>query len=160
MDAAENSTAPDALTAQYPVVAQVEVRWGDMDAFQHVNNTVYFRYFEQVRIAYFNRAFDSSGWSGGMPSGVGPILYSTSCRFRAPVTYPDTLFIGARTTQLGADRFTMQFGVYSEQLGRIAAEGEAVVVSFDYSTGRKADLPQEWVDAIERIEAGGPDQEQ
>lgn len=156
---AENATAPMALTKKYPVVAPVEVRWGDMDAFQHVNNTVYFRYFEQARIAYFERAFESTGWDGGLPTGVGPIISSTSCRFRAPVKHPDKLYIGARTIKIESDRFTMEFGVYSEQLSLIAAVGEAVIVSFDYSTGRKVDLPKAWIEAMERVEGGIPGRE-
>lgn len=140
------------LEAEFPVVIELEVRWGDMDAFQHVNNTQYFRYFEQVRIAYFGRSITGGSEDAGLPRGVGPILHSTSCRFRAPVKYPDTLYIGARVVDVGKDRFSMEFRVVSEQLGRIAADGDAIIVSFDYSTGRKVELPREWIDAIERTE--------
>lgn len=54
------------LLADYPVIATFPIAWGDMDAFQHVNNTRYFRYFEDARIAYFEEA-DIAGVSG-MPS--------------------------------------------------------------------------------------------
>ena len=65
----------------YPVVIDEQVVWGEMDAFQHVNNTVYFRYFESARIAYFGAV----GYLEWMKAeGSGPILASTRCRFRRP----------------------------------------------------------------------------
>jgi acyl-CoA thioester hydrolase len=138
------------LLAGYPVVATFPVAWGDMDAFQHVNNTRYFRYFENARIAYF----DEAGISGvsGMPSGVGPILASTSCQFKAPLSFPDTIGVGARVVDVGEDRFTVEHAVASDKLGRIAAIGEAIIVSFDYAAQAKAPVPDAWRKAIARLE--------
>ena len=138
------------LLQDYPVMASIPIAWGDMDAFQHVNNTRYFRYFEDARIAYFDAA-DIAGVSG-VPSGIGPILASTSCRFKAPLTFPDTIGVGARVTELDEDRFLVEHAVASEKLGRIAAVGTALIVSFDYSKQAKANVPQEWREAIERLE--------
>lgn len=140
----------DAALSAFPVVIELPVIWGQMDAFQHVNNVVYFRYFESARIAYFER----TGVVGD--PGVGPILAHTSCRFRAPLTYPDTIRVGARVTELGADRFTMEYAVASEKLGRLAATGDGVIVSFDYQAGEKAALPKAWLDAIRALEGPLP----
>ena len=65
--------------------------WGDMDAFQHLNNVAYFRLFESVRIAYFNELgiLETMGLKN-----LGPILHSTDCRYRIPLTYPDALLLG------------------------------------------------------------------
>ena len=109
-----------------------------MDAFAHVNNTVYFRWFESARIAYFDRV-DFRG--GGSHDGVGPILASTQCRFRRPLVYPDAVRVGTRVTDIGVDRFTMEYRVVSEATGQLAADGSGVVVAFDYRAGRKAGLP-------------------
>ena len=137
---------PEALRP-FPVVSTIAVAWGDMDAFQHVNNAMYFRYFETARIAYFDRAqLDEAT--------VGPILASTSCRFRAPVTYPDTLLVGARVTAVGTDRFGMEYAAYSMHLGRVAAQGEAVVVAYDYAARSKALVPQQWLDTIRALDPG------
>ncbi|MEQ8453496.1 MAG: thioesterase family protein [Sandaracinaceae bacterium] len=132
----------------FPVQLTLPVRWGDMDAFAHVNNTVYFQYFESARIAYFERM----GIIEGTPSGAGPILASTQCRFRAPVTYPDTVTVGARIPEVGDDRFRMEYAVWSERLATVAAKGEGVVVSFDYASGSKIPLPEAWRAAIAEIE--------
>jgi len=88
--------------------------------------------------------------------GVGPILASTQCRFRAPLTYPDTVTVGARVRGVEADRFTMEYCVVSHKLEKVAAEGSGVIVMFDYEQNTKAALPEvlrERIGAIERGEA-------
>lgn len=133
----------------FPVVVVQPVQWGDMDAYQHVNNTVYLRWFETGRAAYFDRA---GLWSPGAPRGVAPIFHSVSCRYRAPVRYPDEVEIGVRVKSVLDDRFVVEHAVYSRKLGRIAAEGEGVVVSYDYDRAEKAPLPDAWRRAFQAIE--------
>lgn len=134
----------------FPVVIQLPVVWGEMDAFGHVNNTVFFRYFETARLAYFERI--KFGETSN-PSDIGPILASTSCRFRRPLRYPDTIHVGARVSEIGEDRFTMAYAISSEAHDDIAAKGEGVIVAYDYSAHQKASLPQ---DVRQRIEALDP----
>lgn len=140
---------PHDLLSEFPVVVDEPVAWADMDVFRHVNNTVFFRYFENARIAYLERiGFDDEAKQNGM----GPILATTSARFRRPVVYPDRVFIGARTVEVGDDRFTMEYRVVSERLGAVAAEGSAVVVSYDYRHRAKAPLPDAVRSAIELLQ--------
>lgn len=134
--------------ADFPIVVEHPVGWGDMDAFQHVNNTVYFRWFEHVRIAAFQRL----GVTAHMEAhGVGPILASTACRFRKPLTYPDTVWIGTRLEDLQADRFTMVYRVVSQQHDVVAAEGTGKIVMFNYGSGQKAAVPASIRRAIEEL---------
>lgn len=136
--------------AGYPITVDIPVAWGDMDAFDHVNNTVFFRWFETARIAFLAAIEFTAGGQGG---GVGPILASTSCRFRRPVTFPDTITVGVRVASVADDRFTHEYRVVSHGLGEVAAEGEGVVVSYDYVAGRKAPIPdavREAIDALRR----------
>ena len=81
------------LLSAFPVVIEIPVAWGEMDAFQHVNNVVYFRYFETGRIAYFERTVMRSAMN---TTGLGPILATASCKFKFPLTYPDTVLVGVR----------------------------------------------------------------
>ena len=82
------------LLKTFPVVTKIPVIWGDMDSFKHVNNVIYFRYFESARIQYF----ETLGWLKIIEKmGIGPILGSTSCRYRIPLTYPDSVFVGAKS---------------------------------------------------------------
>lgn len=136
---------PDWL-AGFAVTVTFPVAWGEMDALGHVNNIVYFRYFENGRAQYMTQIgfFDVRA---DRPT-IGPILASINCRFRYPLTYPDEVTVGVRVTTLGADRFTVQHRVVSRQAHVIAAEGEGVIVSYDYRRGQKAPLPAAVREAI------------
>ncbi len=124
--------------AGYPVVIALDVAWADMDVFAHVNNVVYFRYFEMARVAYL----DQLGWFALMRSeGFGPIVAATQARFRKPVSYPDRLLVGARITQIDIDRVTFEHRVISTKWDTTACDGTAVVVSYNYRGASKAELP-------------------
>lgn len=138
------------LLTGFPVVIEIPVAWGEMDAFQHVNNIVYFRYFESGRIAYFERA----GLMEEMAeSGIGPILASASCKFKFPLTYPDRVLVGTRVGEIETDRFVMHYRVVSMRHNRVAAEGDGVIVSYDYRKKQKAGLPAMVRNRIEAMEA-------
>jgi len=138
----------DALD-DFRVVIDQPVAWGDMDSFGHVNNVVYFRYFENARVEYFRRI----GWWDYMAAtGVGPIVASTQARFRRPVDYPDTLLAGAKVISFGTDRFTIRHVLVSRKSGEMVTEGDAVIVSFDYRGNIKVDVPDELRRRIEELE--------
>ncbi|MFA6999978.1 MAG: thioesterase family protein [Candidatus Paceibacterota bacterium] len=136
----QDHTEMENLTESYPVVIEIPVVWGEMDAFQHVNNVVYFRYFESARIAYFGK-LDVMDLMNR--TGIGPILASTSCRFRTPLTYPDKILIGAKVTNIEQDRFMMNYLVVSTRLQKAAAEGDGLIVAFNYRENKKAIIPDE-----------------
>ena len=145
MDAA----AKPSQLASYPVAITLPVQWGDQDAFGHVNNTAPIRWFESARIAYL----EQSGL-GHMMSGVGagPILASIRCQYRRQLNYPDTLLIGVRVSRLRYSSITMEHAVYSQSLDEIAAEGESIVVIFDYDSNRPRRVPVDVRAAFERLE--------
>lgn len=139
----------DATMEGFPVALRWPIAWGDMDAYGHVNNAAYFRWFESVRICYFS----AIGWIPTLAEAqVGPILAHTSCTYRTPLAYPDTVLLGATVGEVLGDRFTMRYQVVSERLGTVAAHGEGRVVAFDYGAGHKAPLPVDVVDAIRRLQ--------
>jgi acyl-CoA thioester hydrolase len=140
---------PD-LISGFPVIVEIPVAWGEMDSYQHVNNIVYLRYFETARIAYFEK-LDLMHIRD--ETGIGPILASVSCQFRIPLTYPDTVSVGTRTTSVGEDRFTMEFALVSHSYQKIAAQGDGIVVSYDYRAKKKTAMPQIWRDRIATIES-------
>jgi acyl-CoA thioester hydrolase len=137
------------LLQDFPVVIELPVAWGEMDALKHVNNVVYFRYFESARIAYF-RELKLGNFLN--ETGLGLILGSTRCRFKVPLTFPDSVLVGAKTSDIREDRLVMQHCLVSRRLQRVAAEGEAVLVSYDYRKNRKALLPDEWRKYILELE--------
>jgi len=137
------------LDKEYPVTVERKLEWGDMDAMGHVNNIVYFRFYENARIAYFHETKVNDEMKA---LGIGPILKSTSSVYRIPLIFPDVITVGAKVTKLDVDRFTMKYAVFSHQYGRIAAEGEGVVVMFNYRTGEKTPLHDDIIHAINLLE--------
>jgi acyl-CoA thioester hydrolase len=136
--------------AGFPVVVEQDVAWGDMDAYQHVNNVVYLRYFENARIPWLERI----GWMKLRDqSGLGPIIASTSARYRRPVSYPDRILIGVRASDVQTDRLTIEYRIVSVKLNALAADGQAVVVSYDYNAAKKCPIPESVRAAIQELEA-------
>jgi acyl-CoA thioester hydrolase len=140
---------PDELKA-FPVIAEISVLWGHMDAYGVVNNVYYFRFFETSRFKYF---YDIGFEDYKNRHGIGPILATTKCDFLESLTFPDIVLVGCRTKSIGNTSFLTEHKIYSTTKKKIVASGEGVVVSYDYSTKKKAPLPQEIRAAIEKIES-------
>jgi acyl-CoA thioester hydrolase len=126
----------------YPVELEIPVAWGDLDAFGHVNNTVYFRWFESARMAFFERI----GISPKRPEKVGPIVATTSCDYLVPVEYPATVIVGARVQRIGNTSLVMENEATLE--GTPVARGTTVIVLIDYRNGQKVSVPAEMRAAI------------
>ncbi|HEV3006225.1 MAG TPA: thioesterase family protein [Pirellulales bacterium] len=137
------------LLAGYPVVVEQAVVWGEMDSYQHVNNVVYFRYFENARLEYFRRL---DWFALEAATGVGPILHSTQARFRRPLTYPDTIAIAAKVVSVGDDRFVLHHRIISQSLAAVTTEGEGTIVTFHYQRGEKVPVPEELRRRIAELE--------
>lgn len=142
------------MLEDFPVVIPITVRWGDQDALARVNHIKYLQYFETARIEYLTRL-------GMEPPGPawresGGIIASVNCRYLAPVTFPDTLHVGARIVSLGTDRLIMEHAAVSEGLGKLAARGNASVVWYDYIACRRRPIPAEIREAIIALEGHEP----
>tara|TARA_R110001583_G_scaffold78261_2_gene212277 strand:- start:1057 stop:1503 length:447 start_codon:yes stop_codon:yes gene_type:complete len=146
------SDSVKALLSEYPVHLELPVLWGNMDAFGHVNNLIYMRWFESGRIAYLEAMGSMGPEADPDLAGIGPILGHTDCRFKIPLEYPDTITVGVRVTEIGEDRFTMAHKVVSHQHGKVAAEGHGLIVCVDYKRGGKVAVPAAWREAIARLE--------
>ena len=122
--------SPDDPLAGFPVAVDLPVQWGDQDAFGHVNNTVFLRWFESARVEYWQRI----GLFGRATiDGLGPILASSHCDYRRPVTFPDAIRAGARVARIGRTSLTIEHRVVAASSNLVAAEGVAVVVLYDYA---------------------------
>jgi acyl-CoA thioester hydrolase len=139
----------EALLEGYPVTIAIPVQWGDQDAFGHVNNTIYFRWFESARIAYFMRmglvAFQ-------MGDRIGSILASSACDYRRSITFPDTVRVGIKVTRIGRTSIGFAHRIVSERQGMLAAEGTSTAVIFDYDDKRPHPVPEAVRQAIAAIE--------
>lgn len=124
----------------YTTITVLPVQWGDQDAFGHVNNVVYFRWFESARIDLLHEFPSSVTMSG---SGLGPILASIKCDYRKQLRFPDTVYIGSRMTRVGRSSADIGHAVISHQHGQLVAEGSSVIVIFDYTAQRVTRIPED-----------------
>jgi acyl-CoA thioester hydrolase len=142
------NTIPPEL-ADYPSVVMLPVLWGDMDSFQHVNNAVFFRWFETARIDYL----EETGLRNLLSEQhLGPILAAISCNYRRQVRFPDTMLIGARVTSIGRSSMKMIHLAYSQQQATIVADGESTIVCFDYKANKSTPLPDAVRQRLAKVE--------
>ena len=137
------------LLADFPVITELAVSWGDMDALQHVNHIVYFRYFLNGRVDYLEKL---NALNLMEETAVGFILASIQCQFKIPLTYPDKLLLGTKVGEILDDRISIIQNLVSSKHEKIAAEAEVILVTFDYRKNRKTDLPKELQQRIKDLE--------
>lgn len=114
----------------------IPVRWGDMDAFGHVNNTLYLRYIEEARFLWMQ----SEGISIGGESY--PVVVTIGCTFLRPVFYPDTLRIDCYISQPGRSSFMIDYRIYSgSDAENPTATSHSKVVWVEARTGKSMPLP-------------------
>ncbi len=114
------------------------VRWGDMDALGHVNNTVYFRYMEQARIEWLY-ALAQEGV--GYLSGTGPVIVNASCTFMVPIVYPGDVEVRMYLAEPGRSSIGSHYEL--DCAGKRMAEGDAKIVWIDLASGRSVPLPDQ-----------------
>ena len=122
--------------AGFPVVVELDVAWGDMDAFGHVNNTVYFRFMEQARIEWLYAQAKAVGHTGN----DGPVIVNASCNFLLPLVYPGEVEVRMYLGEPGRS----SIGSFYEILvaGTRYADGAAKIVWIDRASGRSVPLPE------------------
>lgn len=141
-----------ALLEGFPIIITLPVQWGDQDAFGHVNNTVYFRWFESARIAYGLRIGLDRVKAA---ENIGPILASISCHYRRQVTFPDTVHVGARVTRIGRSSLAMEHKLLSEVGRAVAAEATSTLVIFDYNANQSHRVPDSLRQDVANLEGKG-----
>jgi acyl-CoA thioester hydrolase len=121
----------------------IPVRWGDMDAMGHVNNTVYFRYFEVARLDWLFRI-----GAGPNPEGFGPVIVNAFCNFVRQVEYPGDLLAKHYVANPGRSSFDTYITLErTDQPGFIHAEGGSKTVWTDFKAQKSAPMP-EWLRAL------------
>ena len=122
-----------------------EIRWRDMDAFQHVNNSVYLTYLEETRDEWFLEVL------GNGLLLLDFVLARSAVDFRSPLTQDDgDVDCEVRATRVGTSSVTMAEKITSVRDGRVAAEAESVVVYIDRETGKSRPMTEEIRTAFNR----------
>jgi acyl-CoA thioester hydrolase len=112
------------------------IRWADMDALGHVNNTIYFRYMEQARIEWLYALADGAD---GYVGGTGPVIANATCNFLLPLVYPGDLEVRMFLGDPGRTSVGSFYEIHSG--GRKFADGSSRIVWIDIATGRPVPLP-------------------
>jgi acyl-CoA thioester hydrolase len=123
--------------------SRLKVRWGDMDAFGHVNNTVYFRYMEQTRIEWLE-----AGAASMVMDGEGPVVVNASCTFLRQLKYPADLEVRMYAAPPGRSSVETTYQILRvDQPEIIYAEGAAKIVWVNFAQEKSVRLP----DRVRRI---------
>lgn len=126
------------------VKIEIPVQWGNMDAAQHVNNTVYLRWIESARLEMF---FKINGGNFKFRKVV-PILAWQDCKYIFPLTFPDTAIITLNVSVIKSDRIQCEGKIYSKRNNRLAAISRNTLMAYDMQDLKKLPLPEKWVDKI------------
>jgi acyl-CoA thioester hydrolase len=117
--------------------ATLPIRWGDMDAMNHVNNTVYFRYMEQARIEWL----ESLGYATGQHTEEGPVIVNASCTFLVPLTYPGQVEVRMFVGHPGRSSLPTHYELRPLGEDKLYAHGDAKMVWIAPASGRSIPLP-------------------
>ena len=117
---------------------EIPVRWGDMDAYGHVNNALYMRYLEEARVQFL--AEIGAAMDG---NGVDPVVINVGCTFLKPVNYPATVIIKSYVGGIGRSSFMVWYEISTkDDPDTLYSEGYSKVVWMDHNSGRSVPLPE------------------
>jgi len=141
------SRPPPATRAEFKVWRKVTTRWADNDAYGHVNNTVYYEWFDSAVNAWMvdHGMLDIAN---GDPIAL---VVETRCTYAAPLAFPENVDVGLAVAQLGRSSIRYRIGIFAEGSESAAAEGDFVHVVVDRATRRPVDLPVGWRIRLEAI---------
>lgn len=141
--------SPPHRRADYRHTLEIPSRWADNDAYGHVNNVVYYAWFDTVVNEYLIR-------SGVLDIAAGEVIglvVETQCRYFSEISFPQTVSAGLRVAHLGNSSVRYEIGIFGPGAQTAAAQGHFVHVYVDRATRRPAALPAPLRAALERIQA-------
>ena len=141
------SRAPLLGRESYRVWREIGTRWADNDAYGHVNNTVYYEWFDTVVNAWLIEA-GLLDIAHGDPIGL---VVETGCRYARPLAYPQAVEVGLAVEHIGKSSVKYRLGVFSKNESEAAAEGHFIHVYVGRKSRRPAALPTPWRSAFEAI---------
>lgn len=144
------SDRPTPLPASaFPHFSDITTRWNDNDAYGHVNNVVYYEYFDTAVNAYLI----AQGALDIMNGKVIGLMVETHCNYFAPIAFPDRIRAGLRVTRLGKSSVTYEIGIFRNDEMIASAQGHVVHVYVDRASNKPVPLPDVLKRALERLRA-------
>lgn len=146
------SRSPLAGREAYCIWRGITTRWADNDAYGHVNNTVYYAWFDTAVNAWLIET-GLLDVEAGDPIGL---VVETGCRYAAPLSYPEPVEIGMAVGRIGTSSVTYRLGIFAKDSDAAAAEGHFTHVYVGRKSRRPVPLPDEWRRAFEAISRSSP----
>ena len=140
---------PPAAREEYRWFRDIQARWIDNDLYGHVNNVVYYSYFDTL-IAEF--LIDEGGFDPHAADVVG-VAVETGCRFHASLRYPDRIVAGLRIGHLGRSSVRYEIGIFNAAGGPAAADGHFVHVFVERASQRPVPIPENLRAAMATLQA-------
>jgi len=138
------SRDPARPRSAYRAWCSIPTRWADNDVYGHVNNVIYYSWFDTaVNVELVKRGLLDIE-SGAM---IG-LVVETSCRYFAPLSFPQTVEAGVRVSKLGTSSVRYEVGIFAEGSKEAAAEGHFIHVYVDRETRRPVPLPDDWREGL------------
>lgn len=141
------SRAPAEPRDRFPHFERITTRWMDNDAYRHVNNVVYYSFFDTAVNAYMLRASVLDVDAGATIS----LVVETGCTFRSSISFPDEVHCGLRVAHLGASSVRYEIGIFRNDEPTASAQGFFVHVCCDRATLRPVPMPAPLRAALERL---------
>ena len=136
-----------AARSQFKVWKKFTTRWADNDAYGHVNNTVFYQWFDSA----VNAWLVEQGLLDIQNGDPIALVVETRCAYFAPLTFPQEVEVGLAVAQLGRSSVRYRIGVFGAGEAQAAAQGEFVHVLVDRSSRRPVEMPDHWRRALEAI---------
>lgn len=131
----------------FPVTTELEVRWRDTDALGHVNNAVYFSYFEMGRIAYHRTLYGDL-----KKSPIRFIMASAACDYVKPLFVRDRVAVSLKVSAVGRRSFDFVYEARRAADGELVARGRSTQVFYDYGKNEACEPPPGWIERIEEFQ--------
>ena len=128
---------PDLTRDHFPNLILISSRWSDNDIYQHVNNVVYFSYFDTA----VNQNLVEHGLLSIGNSDVVGLVVSNQCQFFASISFPDTVYVGLSVEKIGHSSVTYRLGIFKNNENSLSALGTYTHVYVDRNTQRPVAIP-------------------
>ncbi|MBI4204178.1 MAG: acyl-CoA thioesterase [Betaproteobacteria bacterium] len=135
---------------RYAHFVTITTRWMDNDVYSHLNNVVYYSFFDTAVNEYMVRA----GVLDIQASPVICLVVETRCQYFSPISFPDTVHCGLRVAHLGTSSVRFDIGIFRNDDDTAAAQGYFVHVACDRDTQRPVPMPADMRAALEKLRVG------
>ena len=133
--------------SDYPYHVEIATRWQDNDAYGHINNVMYYSFFDTA----VNRFLIEEGGLNIHKGNIVAYVVSSQCQYIAPAAYPETIFVGVRVIKVGRSSVTYGLSVYAGEAKRRVAHGQFVHVFVERSSDKAVPIPVNTKEALAAI---------